>query len=269
MSSSTSVSLPITDQIAALISAISSEDFYPQLATFLRQRVQSDSIVILTYHLQQTPVVLFEDLAPLDRQALYGSYFEGGYLLSPFYLQWLENKSSLALSRLKEIAPEGFFDSIYFTDYYGRSGLRDEMGYLIPLNLQSAVLISLGRTDQLKAYTAPQQKKLASVLSIVASCIQLHASMFNEPSRPSIKKQLSDTFLSFGSDILTTQERRVVQLMLRGHSSKSCARELGISPTTERVHRRNIYAKLNISSQAELFILLFDSFASIDQPTET
>ena len=44
-------------------------------------------------------------------------------------------------------------------------------------------------------------------------------------------------------------------LILKGHSSYSIAATLGVSPNTVKVHRRQAYAKLNISSQAELFHL--------------
>ncbi len=50
-------------------------------------------------------------------------------------------------------------------------------------------------------------------------------------------------------------------MMLRGHSSKSAARRLDISPDTERVHRRNIYDKLGVSSQAELCSLFFEALS--------
>ena len=84
----------------------------------------------------------------------------------------------------------------------------------------------------------------------MASAVRRHYTLTAGASDITLRQHLSDSLATFGSDVLTAQEQRVVQLMLRGHSSKSCARELGISPTTERVHRRNIYAKLGISSQA-------------------
>ena len=34
---------------------------------------------------------------------------------------------------------------------------------------------------------------------------------------------------------------------------KSTAQELGISPETVRMHRKNLYLKLDINSQSELF----------------
>jgi DNA-binding CsgD family transcriptional regulator len=42
-------------------------------------------------------------------------------------------------------------------------------------------------------------------------------------------------------------------MVLQGHSVKSTAQELGISPETVRMHRKNLYLKLDINSQSELF----------------
>ncbi len=52
---------------------------------------------------------------------------------------------------------------------------------------------------------------------------------------------------------LTRREAEIAEAMLAGHSSKSMARLLAISAETVKVHRRNLYAKLGIASQAELF----------------
>ncbi|MNQ98388.1 transcriptional regulator NarP [compost metagenome] len=43
--------------------------------------------------------------------------------------------------------------------------------------------------------------------------------------------------------------------MLRGNSSKAIAKRLDISQETVKVHRRNLYSKLGVSSQSELFSL--------------
>ena len=56
----------------------------------------------------------------------------------------------------------------------------------------------------------------------------------------------------FGQRI-TPRETQVVAQVLEGHSSDSIAKNLAISVGTVRIHRRNIYAKLQISSQQELF----------------
>ncbi|MDH3282154.1 MAG: helix-turn-helix transcriptional regulator [Gammaproteobacteria bacterium] len=249
---------------APLVTALGEADFYARLAGFLRHRVANDSLVELAYHYHYAPQVLFDDLDPRDGAALYGRYFKGAYLLSPFYLRWRAAPQESALHRLKEIAPEGFFDSIYYTDYYGRSGLVDEMGFVVPTSSESAVLVSLGRTSQLEAYSRQERQRLHAVEPIVSSIVRRHWALIAAPPKARLKKRLADALALFGSTLLTEREQSVVQLMLRGHSSKSCARELGISPTTERVHRRHIYAKLGISSQAELFSLFFDALAVDD-----
>lgn len=258
--SGTDIYHPVNELVGTLISAINSAEFYPRLYDLLRELADWDSIVILSYHRDHPPLVLFEDLTPQDHESLYASYFKGAYLLSPFYLRWLEDDRRDELYRLQEIVPDGFFESIYYTDYYMGSGLRDEVAYLIPVTpVGTSVLLSLGRAEGMNAYSAKELDLLQSVKNIISSCVAKHTSLVMDSGRNRLSLQLSKKLTNFGAGILTDQEMRVVQFMLRGHSSKSCARALLISSTTERVHRRNIYAKMRISSQAELFVRFFDS----------
>ena len=57
----------------------------------------------------------------------------------------------------------------------------------------------------------------------------------------------------FGEEALTPREQEIAVHILKGHSSKSLAREINISPETVKIHRRNIYRKLQVASQSELF----------------
>jgi DNA-binding CsgD family transcriptional regulator len=59
----------------------------------------------------------------------------------------------------------------------------------------------------------------------------------------------------FGSDTLSARELEIARLVLRGNSSKAIAKRLSISQETVKVHRRNLYAKLGVSTQSELFSL--------------
>jgi DNA-binding CsgD family transcriptional regulator len=63
----------------------------------------------------------------------------------------------------------------------------------------------------------------------------------------------------FGEGILTPREREVAEFTLKGHSAESAGQILGISPGTVRIHRRNIYSKLRINSQGELFSRFLDT----------
>jgi DNA-binding CsgD family transcriptional regulator len=80
---------------------------------------------------------------------------------------------------------------------------------------------------------------------------------FGKAAEPSTRKRprrdLSDDLGSFGAGILTPREREIAAFTLKGHSADSTGQILGISPGTVRIHRRNIYAKLQVNSQGELF----------------
>ena len=75
-------------------------------------------------------------------------------------------------------------------------------------------------------------------------------------------QRLTQCFDRFGEGTLTQRERQITQLLLRGHSSKSVARELDIAPGTVMVHKRNLFSKLGITSQYELFSLFIDRLST-------
>ena len=52
--------------------------------------------------------------------------------------------------------------------------------------------------------------------------------------------------------MLTAREREVLQLIAEGKNTKEVAWQLGISPRTVDVHRKNMMDKLSIDSVAEL-----------------
>ena len=248
--------------IAALFTSLGQDEFYLSLVSFIYQQVPADSSVVLLYQRGASPKLLLDRMTERDRSAMQAHYFAGAYLLSPFYLRWIADPLQDYLGRLADIVPKGFFDSVYYRDYYGRSGLNDEMSYLIPLSAQTAILFSLGRSEALPLFSELEKTELDAVYPIIVRAIQRHASLVTLPTSTRLKVWLDDGVKLFGQSLLTEREQHVVQMMLQGHSSKSCAKVLAISPTTERVHRRNIYTKLNISSQAELFKLFFAAISA-------
>ncbi|AGH46993.1 response regulator [Paraglaciecola psychrophila] len=68
----------------------------------------------------------------------------------------------------------------------------------------------------------------------------------------SIAKVLVESPVRAGNEKLTTREQVILSYIAQGNSSKEIARKLNISFRTVEAHRRNIKAKLNIDSLAEL-----------------
>ena len=53
--------------------------------------------------------------------------------------------------------------------------------------------------------------------------------------------------------ILTKQERKIVQIVLKGYSYDQTAETLNISINTMKTHMKNIFYKYNVNSKVELF----------------
>ena len=69
----------------------------------------------------------------------------------------------------------------------------------------------------------------------------------------SIFNNFSQKLLTNG---ITNRERDIVRLLVLNYSSKTIGEKLNISSNTVDTHRRNILAKLNVSSTGELVGML-------------
>ena len=79
----------------------------------------------------------------------------------------------------------------------------------------------------------------------------------------------ADAFILPADTILKQTAKKRVKLefknlVLRGHSTRTLAEKLRISTDTVKLHRKHAYAKLEVSSQAELFYLFLDSVMSAE-----
>jgi len=257
----TPVTLPdhaLIHGIADVILAVGQPCFPDKLLYLLRSTASFDDYVMLIYHPSAAPVVLQSSFANADH-AVWARYIHGAYLLSPFYEYCIQGRAGFAA--LQDIAPEDFYTSAYFADYFLPSRLVDEVGFVVQGQDHCSYLLSLGRTQTLDKFSTRVQNKLKALVPIVQAAITLddqlrHAERFpSTTSHAALKARL----LAYGADKLTPRERDVMQLLIRGYSSKEAARVLDISPETERVHRKNIYAKLQVDSQKELLSQLFDA----------
>jgi DNA-binding CsgD family transcriptional regulator len=169
------------------------------------------------------------------------------------------NGTPSGLWRLREVAPDRFRQGEYFRNYYVQTGLAEEACYLVHLENQASLAISLMRRQ--KAFTQAEVTALKSVWPVVDAACRRHwhelEASFGGSSATGSQRIVEDTiahaFNAIGEGVLTARERQVVEYTLKGHSAEAIGQILTISPGTVRIHRRNIYAKLRINSQGELF----------------
>ena len=249
------------EQIADVIAAEGTDRFPAVLVQALRCVVPFDFSVFFAYRGTERPICVYDTFTPRQRVIFVTDYQEGPYLLDPFY-QVCAERIEPGLYRLREIAPDRFYHSEYHRSYYRRTGLAEEIGFVIALSDDMRLVISLMRAGTSAPFSDRDIGKLRRIEPII------HATSFRrwkdlghrqalgiepEVTLPSLNTQVTSAFEKFGEGVLTKREREVVRMVLRGHSSESIGRHLEISTGTVKIHRKNIYGKLRISSQSELF----------------
>lgn len=247
-----------------LISAIDTDDFASKLSNALKGIAPFDYTVVFGYLGSARPLDLYDDFPRGKRRVFVEDYQEGPYLLDPFYLASSAPVES-GLYRLRDLAPDRFYQGEYFRNYYVQTGLAEEIGFFIDLPGDVVVVVSLMRAE--KAFTAKEVRELRAYWPVVNAACCKHwrdlATQFGAEGGTTtangLHKSLELAFQTFGKGVLTPREREVVEFTLKGHSAEAVGRILEIAPGTVRIHRRNIYSKLQIRSQGELFSEFIDT----------
>jgi DNA-binding CsgD family transcriptional regulator len=244
------------------------------LISAIRGLVPIDKSLITLEKKQQIPVHVFDSgIDPEEHELHVERYLSGAYLLDPVY-QALFRGIKPGFYHLKELSPDKFEQSEYYRVYYKTTGIAEDVLYLVMLDEDTSLSIELGRELDKPPYTEQEQNRLRMVEPIVQNVAKRHwghMDIENAAAGSSISdldQQLEMAFDNFGKSILTKRETELTRLMLRGHSVKSAAWEMRISPDTIKMHRKNLYAKLNISDHPDLFALFISALSCVGQSSD-
>lgn len=245
---------------ARAITALHGDGFAPALVTAIRSVVPFEHSVTFAYYGDRRPISLHADFPDWKYKVMVEDYQAGPYLLDPFYLHCADQPAP-RLVRLRDVAPDRFYQGEYFRNYYVQTELAEEIGFMLPVGNDVHVVISAMREG--RAFSAREFRDLGAIVPVVGALAAHHwadlADRFSaptaEPDGQRLPGLIDAAFRKLGANLLTAREIEVVEYTLKGHSAEATGLALGISPGTVRIHRRNIYAKLHIGSQGELFSL--------------
>lgn len=240
------------ERLPQVIDAVATDNFYPNLLTWLSDFILFDNAIIYAFENDTPPHCLIK-VERRNSDSLNRIYQQGAYLMDPFYQQLIKGGDN-QLFTLKDLAPNGFYRTDYYLNFYRRTGWQDEAGLLIELSPDKRIGLFFGNEEQQFRLEKQRQTQFKEAIEIISSVARLHRQIqiatVAEPSTPSIQSNVRRHFS------LTPREYEVVELILAGKGTPYIAQALFISPGTVKNHRKNIYQKLNINSQAELFNLL-------------
>ena len=246
--------------LARALAACHGEDFPARLLDAIDTQVPVEGAQISLERRGSAPVLIYERGTPAGtRDQLTRRYFESGYLLDPFCLA-VEQGLAEGFYSLAEIAPDDFFNSEFYKSYYVAAGIVEDCYYIVDVDEDCKVSISLYNSFSRTRLRPVQIRHLRTLEPMVLALAHRHWDATTQPL-PDVEvvARGQGSIRDFGSELLTEREQAICQLLLSGHSAKSSARTLGISPETVRMHRKNLYGKLGVASQAELFALFIQS----------
>lgn len=245
--------LPLHQGLARVFGALGQDTFWRALVDTLRLLVPLDNALVSLMQPGRVPRLLidFDAQAQGDEHEELADYRAGMYLLDPFYLAACAGISD-GLHSLDSVAPDQFQQSEYYLSYFRRVVGGDELQYLV--NIDGAVLgLSLGRSTR---FNLEEQGRLLCVRDWVLAAMRQQAQLL-PPQGPAHEAAGDFAALLERFDArLTAREIETARLILQGFSSKAIAQQLGISPETVKVHRRNVYHKLKVNGHGELFALV-------------
>jgi DNA-binding CsgD family transcriptional regulator len=253
-----------------LIEARGRAGFDQALWQAVRRLVDFDFVMTFAYRGHERPLALGDTLDEPRRRVIVADYLNGPYLLDPFFQATLDHVRS-GCHRLVSLAPDRFRQSEYYRAHYARTRIGEEVGFFFALGDDVIGVTSFARWSDSPSLSGPDLQLLRLIEPAIQAICQCHWSQVGpsfalKNGQPLRNRAVPGTapfaraFERFGKP-LSSRERQIVTLVLQGHSTDSIARHLDISPGTVKIHRKNIYRKLAISTQAELFAAFLDAIA--------
>lgn len=257
--------------MAKAVATLNTNHFPAALVDALNMLVQGETAMITLEKKGQSPVLLYDQGVPLEkRDLLVNRYFSRGYMLDPFCLA-VSSGLEQGFYHLSEIAPDDFLNSEYYKTYYVKAGAVEDCYFTADIDEDRKISVCLYHGHPTYRYSQQELTTLRAVEPMVRELVLKNWSdgrledSLDDQEAPSLTRPLEAAFMNFGRSLLTEREMEITHLILRGHSSKSAARELEISPDTVREHRKNLYRKLCVNSQSELFSLFIDAISQFSE----
>lgn len=250
-----------------VIATSGTDKFEESIVNELRNLTPFDYFAWICFCRDETPTFMLNNLTDGVSPDALEVYTAGTYLLDPVYTACRRGVSGF--HRLRDLAPDAYFENQFqssidmFPCISTKSGVHeDEVVHIFRVETDIHCVLSLIRGKDQNPFDDNDVSLLQAVEAVLAETVKKHwphaARLRPETAKLNSngpEQELEKNFSSFAYDVLSNREQMVVSLLLRGHSTLSVAHNLDIAEGTAKIHRKHIYEKLKISSQAQLYLL--------------
>ncbi len=245
------------------------------LGRALSTLIEFEYSVVFVYRGKGNPLHIHDTFPNPQARAGVLNYVRNTYVLNPLYNAYQRGLKT-GVYRLRELASEALVDGKSFRKYRICATASEEIGYLTdgwPAGCEELCIamelpggecaeLTLSRKASQGGFADDDIASLSPVIPFLAAAVRRywrHARLMHLSNTPDTG---ADAVRAFGRNLLSPRERELAHLLLRGHSTASVGLRLGISTTTVKSHRKNLYSKLGIATQAEFFSLFLDSLGN-------
>lgn len=252
---------------SGLFSNVHTDGYPRKLIESLRRVAEFDFYAVVHYSSAGNPSFLFDNLRAATSPQVVRNYVSDAYRQDVAYVA-CRNGIASGLHRTTDLATDRRIRSdlhssvnVYPCVSEEAGSLAEEIIYFIRGTDRSYIILSLMRAHTHRRFEKQEFSKLSMLEPVVRETITSHWRTADSASAIPLDplqgpaEELEQAFSEFAQDSLSCRELTVVKLFLKGHSTLSVALNLNISEGTVKIHRKNIYEKLNINSQAQLFLL--------------
>ncbi|HWP10984.1 MAG TPA: helix-turn-helix transcriptional regulator [Ramlibacter sp.] len=240
---------------APTVAALGTLAFASELLAALNRGVPVDHVCLMRFADRSRPPVLEsaswrggDHVGEVQRAYLAGLYRQDPNLK-------LSAQTGVAVHHLPR---DAIASDSYRASCYQRAGLLERLtvsasdaGQLIALNLY--------RLEATGPFIREQIRAIEALAPLLAALAVKHVAVMNMRLRSRDRDDRIDALgarLHATNGALTPRERTVLARVLTGMTSQGIALDLGLALSTVLTYRKRAYARLGVSSQAELFALM-------------
>ena len=236
--------------------------FYNHLGAAFASAVGVERWLVMRFSRSRRPEILHNHQGMSQESISF--YFSGLYRMDPLHRLAHDDDPPpmVAISRLRA----NDLDNRYYDEIYRTALIRDEIALILPLQPGVFMTLNLDSAEDefsdgiiARAETVSEAFRGLHDKHITTSLKAADLNTQSGPSPPSLPAYDALIATMAARHNMTDREQEIAHRALRGYPNALIARDLGIAVGTVRNHRARLYAKLDITSERELFAICLDT----------